>query len=212
MPGFIINLGIFLLFLATLTSYAVVLPLPNDDVCQNDSCEGTYVGPINLTFQHYITQHTHGSKFKDVVFTGSDSDQAFLRFAAVVLLGFCGVRAALETFQLINRRLQYLTEPENYIEILLIGCTTTFALAGHIESCFCLSSLTWQIGALALFLGWIDLVLFLKKLPLTGIPINMLQNVVQSFLKLVYLPVILIISFALPFYMLFARVSVVAYC
>ena len=40
MPGFIINLGIFLLFLATLTSYAVVLPLPNDDVCQNDSCEG----------------------------------------------------------------------------------------------------------------------------------------------------------------------------
>ena len=58
MPGFIINLGIFLLFLATLTSYAVVLPLPNDDVCQNDSCEGIQIGPINPTFQHYITQHT----------------------------------------------------------------------------------------------------------------------------------------------------------
>jgi len=51
MPGFIINLGIFLLFLATLTSYAVVLPLPNDDdVCNmtdrddpNDIelCDGT---------------------------------------------------------------------------------------------------------------------------------------------------------------------------
>jgi len=40
MPGFIISLGIFLLFLATLTSYAVVLPLPNDDVCKTDSCEG----------------------------------------------------------------------------------------------------------------------------------------------------------------------------
>ena len=35
MPGFIINLGIFLLFLATLTSYSAVLPLPNDDMCVN---------------------------------------------------------------------------------------------------------------------------------------------------------------------------------
>ena len=140
--------------------------------------------------------------------TGSDSDQAFLRFAAVVLLGFCIVRIILETLQLINRKLQYLTEPENYMEILLIGCTTIFALAGHIESCFCVPNFVWQIGALALFLGWIDLVLFLKKLPLTGIPINMLQNVVYTFLKLIYLPTILIISFALPFYMLFARVSI----
>jgi len=122
-------------------------------------------------------------------------------------LGFCAVRAALETFQLINRRLQYFTEPENFMEIILVGCTTIFALAGHIGSCFCLTNITWKIGAFAVFLGWIDLVQFLKILPLTGIPINMLQNVVLTFLKLIYLPVILIISFALPFYMLFARVS-----
>lgn len=134
-------------------------------------------------------------------------DQAFLRFAAVVLLGFCIVRTVLEIVQLINRRLQYFTEPENYLEILSIGCTTVFALTGQIESCFCLANFVWQIGALALFLGWIDLVLFLRKLPLTGIPINMLQNVVLTFIKLIYLPTILIISFALPFYMLFARVS-----
>ena len=93
------------------------------------------------------------------------------------------------------------------MEILLLVCTTIFALAGHIGSCFCLTNATWQIGAFAVFLGWIDLVLFLKILPLTGIPINMLQNVVLTFLKLIYLPIILIVSFALPFYMLFARVS-----
>jgi len=144
--------------------------------------------------------------------TGSDSDQIFLRFTAVVLLGFCIVRAVLETVQLINRKLQYFTETENYLEILLIGFTTIFALAGHIGSCFCLASFVWQIGALALFLGWIDLVLFLRKLPLTGIPINMLQHVLITFLKLIYLPIILIISFALPFYMLLARVSTHSTC
>ena len=125
----------------------------------------------------------------------------------MVLLAFCAVRTVLEAFQLINRRMAYLKEPENYIEILLVVCTTIFALSGHIGSCFCLESSTWQIGSLALFLGWIDLVIFLKKFPLTGIPVNMLQSVILTFLKLIYLPIILIIAFALPFYMLFARVS-----
>ena len=153
-----------------------------------------------LTLQHDIA-------FMDNAFTGSDSDQAYLRFSSVVLLVFCAIRAVLETFQLITRRLQYLVEPENYMEILMIICTTVFALAGHAGECFCLVSATWQIGALAVFLAWIDLVVFLKKLALTGVQINMLQNVVLTFLKLVYLPAILIVSFALPFYMLFAMVS-----
>jgi len=122
-------------------------------------------------------------------------------------MAFCIARTALETIQLLNRRLQYFTEPENYLEILLIGCTSIFVLAGHIEECFCVINFVWQIGAFAVFLGWIDLIFFLKTLPLTGIPILMLQSVVSTFLKLIYLPAILIVAFALPFYMLFARVS-----
>ena len=98
-------------------------------------------------------------------------------------------------------------DPENYLELLLIFSTFTFATAGQSEGCFCLGSNTWQFGALAVFLAWIDLVLYLKKLPLTAIPINMLQSIIWTFLKLIYLPFILIIAFALPFYMLFSRVS-----
>jgi len=131
----------------------------------------------------------------------------FLRLTTVVLLGFCIARAVLEAFQLINRKLQYFTEPENIMEILLIVCTTVFALAGQIQ-CFCLTNFVWQIGAFAVFLGWIVLILYLRQVPLTGIPVLMLQSVVLTFLKLIYLPVILIVSFALPFYMLFAGVSI----
>ena len=112
-----------------------------------------------------------------------------------------------ELLQFIQRRANYLTEPENYMEILLIVTTVIFALAGQASDCFCLRGYAWQLGALAVFLAWIDLVLYLKKLPLTGIPINMLQNVVLTFLKLIYLPAILIIAFALAFYLLFTRVS-----
>jgi len=113
----------------------------------------------------------------------------------------------MELFEFIQRKMNYLTEIENYLEMLLIVCTIIFAVGGISANCFCVNSFTWQFGAMALFLGWIELILYLKKLPLTGIRINMLQTVVITFLKLVYLPVILIIAFALPFYMLFSRVS-----
>ena len=136
-----------------------------------------------------------------------DSSQVFLRFAATLLLVYCGVRSVTELLQFIQRRIDYLTEPENYMEVLMIFSTFIFAITGQAQDCFCLNGFAWQFGALAVFLAWIDLVLYLKKLPLTGIPINMLQSVVLTFLKLIYLPTILIIAFAIPFYMLFSRVS-----
>ena len=113
----------------------------------------------------------------------------------------------IELLQFLQRRKNYLTDLENYMELLLIFSTFTFATAGQSEGCFCLLGFAWQFGALAVFLAWIDLVLYLKKLPLTAIPINMLHSIVFTFLKLIYLPIILIIAFALPFYMLFSRVS-----
>lgn len=113
-----------------------------------------------------------------------------------------------ELLQLVQRRINYLTEPENYLEVLLIISTVIFTISGQAQDCFCLTGFAWQCGALAVFLAWIDLVLYLKKLPLTGIPINMLQSVVVTFLRLVYLPAILIIAFAIPLYMLFSRVSI----
>ena len=122
-------------------------------------------------------------------------------------MAYCGVRTVTEILEFISRGRHYLEEPENYLEVLLIGSTVTVAIVGHAEKCFCLENYAWQFGALAAFLGWIDLVVYLRKLPLTGIPINMLQSVIWTFLKLIYLPAILIVAFALPFYMLFSRVS-----
>ena len=117
------------------------------------------------------------------------------------------MRGVFELLQFLQRRKNYLTDLENYLELLLIFSTFTFATAGQSEGCFCLSGFAWQFGALSVFLAWIELVLHLKKLPLTAIPINMLYSIVFTFIRLIYLPAILLIAFAIPFHMLFSRVS-----
>ena len=176
---------------------------------QDHQCSTTDFSYVAILLLICISLATH-ARYKTnrlISFADPSSEQVFLRFAATLLLVYCGVRSVTEFLQLIQRRLDYLTEPENYLEILLIISTIIVAIAGQAQNCFCLSGFSWQFGTLAVFLGWIDLVQYLKKLPLTGIPINMLQSVVLTFLKLIYLPMILIIAFAIPFYMLFSRVS-----
>ena len=85
--------------------------------------------------------------------------------------------------------------------------TIIFVLLGFMNDCWCAPPWQWQIGALALFMAYINFLFLLKGLPLLGvyIPINMLFNIVTTFLKLIYLPILLILSFAFPFYMLFVR-------
>ena len=53
------------------------------------------------------------------------------------------------------------------------------------------------------FLGWIGLISFLQKWPVTGIYVLMFINIIQSFLKIAFLALLLVIAFALAFYMLF---------
>ena len=78
---------------------------------------------------------------------------------------------------------------------------------GFLNDCWCAPRWQWQIGALAIFLAYINFILLLKGTPVLGVPISMLFNIVITFLKLIYLPVLLILSFAIPFYMVFVRDS-----
>ena len=76
---------------------------------------------------------------------------------------------------------------------------------GFVNDCWCAPPWQWQIGALAVFLAYINLLMLLKGMPWLGIYINMFLNIVFEFMKLILLPFLLILSFAFPFYMLFVR-------
>ena len=82
---------------------------------------------------------------------------------------------------------------------------TVIFVFGFLNDCWCAPAWQWQIGAFAVFLAYINLVLYLRGLPIMGIYINLLVSIVIKFLELIYLPVLLILAFAFPFYMVFVR-------
>lgn len=133
----------------------------------------------------------------------SDDRRSFLVTSAVIIIFLCGLYLLLEAFQIYQRRLeQYFLDPQNYFQVVTYCCVIVFVFPlGH--TCWCYPSWKWQIGALALFLAWINNLVLLKHIPHVGKPITMLFNVYINFVKLIYLPVLLILTFAFPFYMLF---------
>ena len=76
---------------------------------------------------------------------------------------------------------------------------------GFMNNCWCAPPWQWQLGALTVFMAHINGLLLLKGLPKWGVYINMLLNIVITFLQLFYLPLVLVSAFAFPFYMLFVR-------
>ena len=111
---------------------------------------------------------------------------------------------ALEVAQLYYRLHRYLLEIENYIQVVMYICVMIFVFpVGH-NSCWCLPAWKWQVGALALFLTWLNLLLLMRYIPWlrVGQHSTMLFNVYMNFLKLIYLPVLLLVTFAIPLYMI----------
>ena len=127
-----------------------------------------------------------------------------------IILLSSAVQLPLEILQLWRRKVLYLYDLENFVEFPMFVLTIIFCAGLDNNDCFCTNAGIWQVGAVALFLAWIDLLMFLKRLPFTGIPINILLNIVYTFTTLAIIPTLLILSFALPFYMLLVRpVSIV---
>ena len=120
--------------------------------------------------------------------------------AAVTILTAL-LRLAIEITQLCRHPQEYLQDWVNWLEIplYLFSIMFTFVFA---TPCLCVYSWQWQIGVVAVFLGWIGLITFLQKWPVTGVYILMFINIIVSFLKIAFLALLLVIAFALGFYML----------
>ena len=124
-------------------------------------------------------------------------------FSAVVLIIACICFLPLKINQFLRRGpRRFFKEPQNYIDVAIYLTVVIFVFpVGH--RCWCFPSWKWQTGALAVFLAWINTFVSLRHIPFIGQPITMLFNVYAKFLVLLYLPILLILTFAFPFYMLF---------
>ena len=75
------------------------------------------------------------------------------------------------------------------------------------SQCPCISNGQWQVGVLAVFLGWINAITFIKLVPQLGNYVLMFLNVIYSLLKMLILGFLLVMAFGLAFYMLFRNPS-----
>jgi len=91
------------------------------------------------------------------------------------------------------------------MEISLSVLTIGFVLSVRVNDCLCPSGSQWQLGCVVIFLAWIDFIFLMGNVPFTAIPINMLLSITRSFLQVVALPILLIVSFGIPLFLLFHK-------
>ena len=93
-------------------------------------------------------------------------------------------RLGYNTIQLLRLRLSYLFDGVNWIDSALFTLSLIFAWTFH-SNCQCPYGWQWQVGAAGVFLAWINLVIFARKLPLTG-SLNSLYIIIVQANKLFF--------------------------
>ena len=142
-----------------------------------------------------------------IIFVGqSESDRRFLAAAAIAVYCLSFVGLVVEAVQLWIRGLRYFHYSDNYFQLALYISTVNF-IYGFDNECWCSTPWQWQIGAFAVFFSWLNFIFVLKYMPYTAVPINMFLSICVAFLRMIFLPIVLILAFGIPFYMVFVKVS-----
>ena len=132
-----------------------------------------------------------------------------LYISAGIVLVLGGSRLVLELLQALKRHYHYLLNFENYVEDI----TYIFAIIFVIQfgmNCWCPTSWQWQLGALSIFFAWINLILFLKRVPLLGIYVLMYTTIMYTFFRVMIIAFLFVIAFSLAFYMILYRAVLVS--
>lgn len=120
---------------------------------------------------------------------------------------FACLQIVKEFIQVIYQRLRYLKEASNWLEFILFITTILFMLPFLLcqtgtKVTTDLDTLTWSSAAVAILIGWLNFLIYLKHIPFFGLHVTMLEEVFKSLLNVFIIFVILVIAFALSFFSL----------
>jgi len=127
-----------------------------------------------------------------------------LKALRIILIVLSVIGIIIEVVQLVTKRHRYFLNIHSYAEVTVYTIVLFFIQVDE-SDCWCNGELMWQLGAVGCVLAWLNLVYILKRLPFTAIPINMMLNILVTFCSVILLPILLIATFAVPFYMLLSR-------
>lgn len=109
---------------------------------------------------------------------------------------------ALEGIQTWSNFSAYIKNWINHLEMVLYLTSIVFLWVFHFD-CLCPTAWQWQLGVVAVFLGWANLIVFVSDIPFIGIYVFMFHHILFTFLKVLIFSVLLIVKFGLTFYFAF---------
>ena len=96
----------------------------------------------------------------------------------------------------------------HYVIKLCLYATSILFVALYWSERQCIALWQWQCGVVAVFLSWLNLMIFIAKFPLIGIYVIMLLRVFYTFVKVVLLSFLLVVAFGISFHMAFREPSI----
>ena len=96
----------------------------------------------------------------------------------------------------------YLRNLQNYVKLLLYMLSLIFVFV-YLNECGCPRDWQWQIGLVAMFLGWLHLIFLTYNFPGTGLYVIMFNTIFFTFFKLILFALLLIGAFSVILFMMF---------
>ena len=91
---------------------------------------------------------------------------------------------------------------QNYNEILLYLLSVPFVFV-YTSDCGCPEKWQWQMGIIAIFLAWLNMIFFAYNFPGTGVYVIMFKKIFSTFFKLTIFAFLLVAAFSLILFMMF---------
>ncbi|KDR19690.1 transient receptor potential cation channel protein painless-like [Zootermopsis nevadensis] len=184
---FFIDVAFYVTFVLFLSAY-ILFSESYDTLIDEGVANTTSYAPI-LNFSSDLTYR------RILRYAMGDNNPQYLWYPIMILLGLLTAR---EVFQLIIYGSVYILSMENWLELLLVT-STLISCSGVVQNV----EVNLHFSAVAILLAWLELVLLSGQLPLLSIQLEMLKTVSRTFLRFMMSYVLLLIAFALSFYVLF---------
>ncbi|CAG5110986.1 Oidioi.mRNA.OKI2018_I69.chr2.g5330.t1.cds [Oikopleura dioica] len=196
-----LNLLVYIFFMICLNIYAYESPPPYsvDFSFQFAPCVGNRLEePIGVPILEGTAQDIWGDCY---IFPPIRDNLGIICY---ILISFRLLLEVLEIYT--SGLLSYIQEVANILEIALYVLSILFL--NSVDSCYDLNELNpahcwqWDVGATAILLSWMVLILFIRKTPVFGIYILMFVSVMKTFFQFLFIFALFIFGFALTFFML----------
>lgn len=131
---------------------------------------------------------------------------SFNNISGFLILIFASFHLAKELYQIFTQRMEYFKQWTNALEWVLYVATIMFVLPYVFPSASSLRGdprISWQMGTVAVFLGYMNLILFVQTLDYVGIYVTMFIRVATTVLKTIGLFTLFAVAFSVVFYILF---------